>query len=124
MIELYWGFFTCRIRGRSFYGRRDNLKDVSNKVVKHEKTCSDNQHTFIQFNFDSFDFLTSEDVDILYIIQMVMHINVMTPKSINIVFMIICFVMTHVYVCLCVESSDTNSTCSLINSVISLFYFW
>jgi hypothetical protein len=33
------------------------LKDAPRKVVKHEKTCSDNQHVFIPFDFDTFGFL-------------------------------------------------------------------
>jgi hypothetical protein len=34
------------------------LKVASTKVVKHEKMYSDNQCDFIQFLFDTFDFLT------------------------------------------------------------------
>jgi hypothetical protein len=33
------------------------LKATSSKVVKHEKTCSDNQNAFIPFDFDIFGFL-------------------------------------------------------------------
>jgi hypothetical protein len=29
------------------------IKAPSNKVAKHEKTCSDNQHVFISFTFPS-----------------------------------------------------------------------
>ena len=52
------------------------LKVVSSKVAKHEKTCSDNQHVFIPFSFDTFGFLASEVVDLLHGVQRVMHINV------------------------------------------------
>lgn len=62
------------------------LKAASSKVVKHEKACSDNQHAFIQFAFDTFGFLASEAVDLLCIVQRVMHSNVMSHKSINVVF--------------------------------------
>jgi hypothetical protein len=38
------------------------LKAASCKVVKHEKACSDNQHAFIPFAFDTFGFLAPETV--------------------------------------------------------------
>jgi hypothetical protein len=41
------------------------LKTDSNKVVKHERACSDNEHVFIPFAFDTFGFLASEAVNIL-----------------------------------------------------------
>jgi len=62
------------------------LKVVSSKVVKHEKACFDNQHAFMSFVFDTFGFIASEDVDLLHIVQRVMHDNVMSPRSINVVF--------------------------------------
>lgn len=34
------------------------FKAASNKIVKYEKTFSDNQYTFIPFVFNIFDFLT------------------------------------------------------------------
>jgi len=53
--------FTCLIRGWNFYGRQTTLKATSNKMVKHEKTCSNNQHSFISFTFDTLDFLNTKD---------------------------------------------------------------
>jgi hypothetical protein len=41
------------------------IKVVLNKVAKHDKACSDNQHAFIQFVFDTFDFLAPEAVSLL-----------------------------------------------------------
>jgi hypothetical protein len=38
------------------------LKTASSKMVKHERTCSDNQHMFISFAFDTFGFLAPEAV--------------------------------------------------------------
>ena len=64
-VNLIGGFTTCGIRGRGFYGRTCNPKVALSKVVKHDKACYDNQHAFIQFPFDTFDFLESEVVDIL-----------------------------------------------------------
>jgi len=69
------------------------LKAASSKVTKHEKTCSDNQHSFIPFVFDTFGFLASEVVDLLYRIQKVMHANVMPPRSMDVVFTRIGFVI-------------------------------
>jgi len=62
------------------------IKAASSKVAKYEKMCSDNQHAFIPFAFDTFDFLAPEVVDLLRRVQMVMHNNVMSPRSMNIVF--------------------------------------
>jgi len=62
------------------------LKTASSKMVKHGKTCSDNQHALIPFAFDTFGFLASEVVDLLHRVQRVMHSNVMSPRSMNVVF--------------------------------------
>ena len=62
-------------------------------MTKHEKACSDNRHAFIPFAFDTFGFLAPEAVDIVQGVQRGMHNNVMSPRSMNIVFMIICFVI-------------------------------
>jgi uncharacterized Fe-S radical SAM superfamily protein PflX len=42
------------------------IKTTSNKMIKYEKTCSDNQHTFISFVFDTFRFLAQDIVDLLH----------------------------------------------------------
>jgi hypothetical protein len=55
-------------------------------MVKYEKACSDNQHVFISFAFDTFDFLAPEAVELLNRIQKIMHSNVMSSMSMNIVF--------------------------------------
>jgi len=62
------------------------LKAASSKVAKHEKACSDNQHAFIPFAFDTFGFLALKAVDLLHRVQKVMHSNVMSPRSVNVVF--------------------------------------
>jgi hypothetical protein len=62
------------------------LKAASSKVVKHEKACSDNQHAFIPFAFDTFGFLASEAVNILKRVQKNLHSNVAFPRSLNVVF--------------------------------------
>jgi hypothetical protein len=43
---------------------RAALKATSSKMVKHEKTCSNNQHVFIPFTVDTFGFLAPEVVDL------------------------------------------------------------
>ena len=67
------------------------LKAASSKVAKHEKACSDNQHAFIPFAFDTFGFLAPEVVDLLHRIQKVKHSNVISPRFMNVVFTRICF---------------------------------
>ncbi|MFS8017406.1 hypothetical protein Hanom_Chr15g01380001 [Helianthus anomalus] len=62
------------------------LKAASGKVIKHEKACLDNQHVFIPFVFDTFGFLAPEAVDLLCRVQRVMHSNVMTLRSMDVVF--------------------------------------
>ncbi|MFS7976906.1 putative exostosin [Helianthus anomalus] len=62
------------------------LKAASGKVIKHEKACLDNQHVFIQFAFDTFGFLAPKAVDLLSRVQRVMYSNVMTPRSMDVVF--------------------------------------
>jgi hypothetical protein len=44
---------------------RATLKAAPSKMAKYEKVCSDNQHVFISFAFDTFDFLTPEAVNLL-----------------------------------------------------------
>jgi len=51
-----------------------------------EKTCYDNQHVYISFVFDTFDFLIPNVVDLLHRVQRVTHINVMTHRFMNVVF--------------------------------------
>ncbi|KAL4573263.1 hypothetical protein LXL04_020062 [Taraxacum kok-saghyz] len=69
------------------------LKAASCKVMKHENTCIENQHVFIPFAFDTFGFLAPEAVDLLNRVQRVMHSNVMTPKSMDVVFKMVGFVI-------------------------------
>jgi len=54
--------------------------------TKHEKVCSNNQHAFIPFTFDTFGFLAPEVVDLLHRVQKIMHSNVMSTRSMNAVF--------------------------------------
>jgi len=58
------------------------------------KRILDNQHIFIPFMFDTFDFLAPEVVD-LYKVQMVMYNNVTSPRSMNVVFTRIGFVILN-----------------------------
>ncbi|GJY45228.1 putative reverse transcriptase domain-containing protein [Tanacetum coccineum] len=61
------------------------LKAVSGKVTKHEKACIENQHLFIAFVFDTFGFLAPEAVELHSRVQRVVHSNVMTPRSTDVV---------------------------------------
>ncbi|KAF5765692.1 hypothetical protein HanXRQr2_Chr15g0706721 [Helianthus annuus] len=72
--------------GSAFTVGQAALKAASGKLTKHEKACLDNQHVFIPFAFDTFGFLAPEAVDLLSRVQSVMHSNVMTPRSMNVVF--------------------------------------
>ncbi|WJX46713.1 hypothetical protein P8452_33486 [Trifolium repens] len=62
------------------------LKAASCKVAKHEKACSDNQHAFIPFAFDTFGFLAPEAASLLQRVQKVMNSNVVSPRAKNVIF--------------------------------------
>ncbi|GJS67203.1 hypothetical protein Tco_0681767 [Tanacetum coccineum] len=74
------------LSSRGFIAGQAALKDASCKVTKHEKACIKNQHVFIPFAFDTFGFLAPEATELLNRVQRVMHNNVMTPRSTDVVF--------------------------------------
>ncbi|GKE53137.1 hypothetical protein Tco_1488293 [Tanacetum coccineum] len=74
------------LSSRGFTVGQAALKAASCKVAKNEKACIENQHVFIPFAFDTFGFLAREAVELLTRVQRVMNSNVMTPRSINVVF--------------------------------------
>jgi hypothetical protein len=57
------------------------------------RLCSDNQHAFISFAFDIFEFLAPDVGDLLQRVQKIMHNNVVSPRSMDIVFKRIGFVI-------------------------------
>nr|GFA08648.1 putative reverse transcriptase domain-containing protein [Tanacetum cinerariifolium] len=96
MKETPVNFLTDPSNGRSTLRPADilaALKVASGKVTKHEKACFENQHVFILFVFDSFGFLALEAVELLSRVQQVMHNNVMKPRSTDVVFKRIGFVI-------------------------------
>nr|GFB25340.1 putative reverse transcriptase domain-containing protein [Tanacetum cinerariifolium] len=74
------------LSSRGFTAGQATFKAASGKVTKHEKECIENQHVFIPFAFDTFGFLAPDAVELLSRVQRVMHSNVMTPRSTDIVF--------------------------------------
>ena len=80
-----------RLRIRSFTVGHATIKVASSRVSKHDKGCSNNQHAFILFAIKTFDFLASEIVDLLQRVQRVMNRNIISHRSINIIFKIIGF---------------------------------
>nr|GEW27007.1 auxilin-like protein [Tanacetum cinerariifolium] len=70
-----------RLSSRGFTAGQAALKAASGKVTKHEKACIENQHVFIPFAFNTFGFLAADAVELLSRVQRVMHINVITPRS-------------------------------------------
>nr|GEX65435.1 auxilin-like protein [Tanacetum cinerariifolium] len=73
------------LSSRGFTAGHAALKTVSYKVTKHDKKCIENQHMFIIFAFDTFDFLAPEAMKLLNKVQRVMQSNVMTSRSTNVV---------------------------------------
>jgi hypothetical protein len=80
-----------RLRAGDFIAGQATLKAASNKVAKHEKACFDNQHAFIPFWFDSFGFLAPDTVDLLQIVQKIILNNIVSPRSVDVVFKMIGF---------------------------------
>ncbi|GJY88064.1 hypothetical protein Tco_0502692 [Tanacetum coccineum] len=74
------------LSSRGFTAGQAALKAASGKVTKPEKACIENQHVFIPFTFDTFGFLALEAVELLSRVQQVMHSNVMTHRSMDMVF--------------------------------------
>jgi len=66
-------------------------KTGSTKVAKHEQTYIENQHVFLPFAFDTFGFLASDVVEILKRVQRILHGNVVSLKSSDVVFKMISF---------------------------------
>ncbi|KAL8208035.1 hypothetical protein R6Q57_007447 [Mikania cordata] len=69
------------------------LKVESGKVDKHKKACLENEHVLTPFAFDAFGFLASDAVNFLNQVQRVMNSNITAPKTQNIVFSRIGFVI-------------------------------
>lgn len=60
-------------------GEKAVLKSVSSKVAKYEKMCFDN-HVYIPFVFDNFDFLTLKTMSLLPKVQRLVYINIVSHK--------------------------------------------
>ncbi|GKA09149.1 ARID DNA-binding domain-containing protein [Tanacetum coccineum] len=84
-VDLTGVFPLVGLSSRGFTAGQAALKAALGKVTKHEKACIENQHLFIPFAFDIFGFLASEAVELLSRVQRVMHNNVMTPRSTDVV---------------------------------------
>jgi hypothetical protein len=58
-------FHTCALGVGHFTLKQAALKAASSKITKYKKLCYDNQHVFIPFAFDTFEFLAPETLDLL-----------------------------------------------------------
>lgn len=73
-----------RLRTRDFIVGHTSLKVSSSKLVKYKKKCSENQHAFISFAFDTFVFLASETIYLLQRVLRLMHYNVTSLRAMNV----------------------------------------
>lgn len=64
-VDLTWVSPLVWVKTSDFTVVQTALKVASSKVVKHEKTCFNNQHVFILFVFNTFDFLAPKIIDFL-----------------------------------------------------------
>lgn len=74
------------LRTRGFNKRHATLKTISCKVVKHEKACCNNQHTFIPFAYDTFNFRALEVVILLQRVRRLMHNHVVSHRAMYVAF--------------------------------------
>jgi hypothetical protein len=74
----------CGTRNWRFYWGMSSPQNCFKKMTKHEKTYFDNQHVFILFIFDTFDFLAPKIENLLKIVQKIVHSNVVSPRFMNI----------------------------------------
>lgn len=70
--------------------RQTSVTVVFSKVVKNEKSCSNNQHIFILFTFDTSDFLAPLIIDLLQRSQSkrsqrLINRNVVFPRAMGVV---------------------------------------
>lgn len=75
--------FIVGLGSKVFIVGHATLKSTSRKMAKHEKRCMENQHMFIPFTFDTFNFCALDVVELLNRVQWVMYNNVMNPLSIG-----------------------------------------
>nr|GEV82287.1 hAT dimerization domain, ribonuclease H-like domain protein [Tanacetum cinerariifolium] len=85
-VDLTWVSPLVRLSNRGFTVGQAALKAASGKVTKHEKAYIKNQHVFIPFAFNIFGFFAPEAVELLSRVQWVIHSNVMTSRSTDVVF--------------------------------------
>ncbi|KAL7603985.1 hypothetical protein Lser_V15G19890 [Lactuca serriola] len=78
-------------RAGGFTAGHAALKAATSKVTKHERSCMENQHVFKPFAFDMYGFLAPDAVELLKRVQRIMHNNVISPRSSDVVFKRISF---------------------------------
>jgi len=68
-------------RDNGFVAGQAVLKAETKKVDKHAKACTENQHLFVPFAFDTFGSLAPEAVRFLDRVRKVVHSNVTAPRG-------------------------------------------
>ena len=69
------------LRDNGFTPGQAVMKAKKKKVDKHAKACSENQHVFVPFAFETFGSLAPEAVRFLDRIRRVVRSNVSSPKG-------------------------------------------
>jgi hypothetical protein len=65
MCGLDWISPLVGLSTGAFTVEQTTFKVALSKVIKHEKTCSNYQHVFISFMFDTYGFLALDAVNLL-----------------------------------------------------------
>ena len=73
-------------RGNGFVAGTAVLKAESKKVDKHATTCTENQHVFVPFAFDTFGSLAPDAIRFLDRVRKVVRSNVTSPRGQDYIF--------------------------------------
>ncbi|PWA86491.1 hypothetical protein CTI12_AA140700 [Artemisia annua] len=74
------------LRGNGFTAGQAIMKAEMKKVDKHDKACSENQHVFVPFAFDTFGSLAPEAVRFLDRVRKIVRSNISAPSGHDYVF--------------------------------------
>lgn len=74
------------LRGKGFTAGQAVMKAETKKVDKHDKACSENQHVFVPFAFDTFGSLAPEAVRFLDRVRKIVRSNISAPRGHDYVF--------------------------------------
>ncbi|XP_076954527.1 BTB/POZ domain-containing protein POB1-like [Bidens hawaiensis] len=85
-VKICQGSYTFEVKKTRQNYKFCRAKGIIRKIAKHEKACTENQHAFVPFAFDTFGYLVPDEATFLKRVQLVVHSNSTTSKNDNIPF--------------------------------------